>query len=179
MARSPHVVVDHVDDVVNSIRKLSRTRVYVGIPATTPPRSDTTLTNAVIGYLMEHGIPERNVPARPFLVPGVRSVQDKTTEGLKRAAQYSLDGHYDQMLRQMGAVGLTAVSAVRGVIQARIPPPLAARTVQSRLRKTQAGRRRLRNMQKAGTDLYKWGAANLTPLIDTGNLRNSITYVIR
>jgi hypothetical protein len=180
VAQPPHVVTDHIDEVLKSIRQLSRARVYVGIPATSAGRSDPkSPSNALLGYVHEHGSPERNIPARPFLIPGVKSVEDRTQAGLQRAAEYALDGKIEQMLHQLGAVGMTAASAVKKKISEGLAPPLAERTVRARLRKTQAGRRRLRKLEQGGVNLYQWGATNLKPLIDTGQLRNAITYVIR
>jgi hypothetical protein len=179
VAQPPHVVTDHVDEVLKSIRQLTRAKVYVGIPAANNPRKDGVTLNALLGYVHEHGSPERNIPARPFLVPGVKSVEDKTTAGLRRAAENALEGQLEQMLKQLGAVGFMATNAVKRMITAGLSPPLAERTVRARLRKTQAGRRRLRKLEQGGVDLYQWGATNLKPLIDTAQLRNSITYVIR
>ena len=58
-------------------------------------------------------------------------------------------------------VGLTAQNSVRRVINAGVAPPLAASTLRSRRTRKVA--------KRTGT----------VALIDTGQLRNSITYVIR
>jgi len=68
------------------------------------------------------------------------------------------------------------------------PPfaPLSPVTIRARLRRTQAGRRKLMQLSKQGKPLGVWaqernkaGNPNIRPLIDTGQLRASITYVVR
>lgn len=55
------------------LRALNAQGVMVGIPAETAGRDDGPINNAAIGYILETGAPERNLPARPFLRPGVAS----------------------------------------------------------------------------------------------------------
>jgi hypothetical protein len=70
-------------DVIEAISQLSNKDVLVGIPDSAPERTDTPITNAQIGYVMETGSPAHNVPARPFLVPGVADVQSNALIGLE------------------------------------------------------------------------------------------------
>jgi hypothetical protein len=175
----PVTINDKSKEVIEAIRALSRVRVYVGIPGENAGRTDGAITNPVIGYLMEHGMPDKNVPARPFLVPGVAAVQTQTIAGLQRAGKYAMAGKLDDVLKQLNAIGQRAANSVQATIRNKIPPPLAQSTVAARLRQTQGGKRRLKRMRKAGTDLFVWGKDNLTPLFNTGELLKSVTYVIR
>lgn len=182
MAAKDHVTVvkDNVDAAMKAIEMLTKKSVLVGIPSTTAGRKDAgPITNAVLGYVHEFGEPKHNVPARPFLIPGVKSVEKQTAAGMQRAGAFAIEGKTDDMLKQLNAVGLRAVSAVKKQITSNIPPPLQPATVAARLRRTQGGRKRLTGLRSQGTNLGKWGATNLTTLVDTGQLRNSITYVIR
>jgi hypothetical protein len=181
MARQPTVTVvkDNRKQVMEAIRELSRTRVMVGIPDSNAGRNDGAISNAALGYIHEHGAPERNLPARPFLRPGVASAQLRVITGLRRAGTMALTGNLIGMRSQLEAVGLLATSAVRRKITEGPFVPLAERTVIGRLRRTQRGRRTLTRLRGRGVDLAAWGATNLRPLIDTGQLRQAITYVIR
>jgi hypothetical protein len=96
-------------------------------------------------------------------------------------------------MRTLNAVGMTARNSVVRAITDPEPPfvPLKPATVRARLRKTAAGRRKLKrlgqikaaaewNATKANEALSMWAeAGNIKPLIDTGQLRAAVTYVIR
>jgi hypothetical protein len=69
------------------------------------------------------------------------------------------------MDRALNAAGQTAVSAVKTKIINGLEPPLSPRTV--------AARQRKRKGRKAQT------AAQMTPLVDTAQLLNAYTYVIK
>ena len=157
------ITVDRVGDVLRAIRKLTENRCLVGIPEDQAQRTAGQISNAALGYIHENGSPAQNIPARPFLVPGVERAQDKTVDYLTQGAKLALEGNAPAMDRALSAAGQNAVSSVKSRIAEGIPPPLKPRTVAARVR-----RRRGRP-----------GAAQTTPLIDTGQLLNSITYVIR
>lgn len=59
--------------------------VLIGIPMSTTERPDGEITNAELGYIHEYGAPEANIPARPFLIPGVESVKGKALELMKKS----------------------------------------------------------------------------------------------
>ncbi|WP_369151615.1 hypothetical protein [Klebsiella variicola] len=154
---------DNYADVLDALNKLSGTDVLVGIPAG-PPRDDTPLTNAELGYLQSTGATVEidgetvTLPPRPFLDMGIEDSRDKTTERLKLAAQSALEGKADVAERHLEAAGQIASSASKAVIGAgdRLTPLSE---------KTKAKRR------KNGQDFK--------PLYDTHSLMDSITYVVR
>lgn len=147
-------------DVLKNARALTRTVVLVGVPAETSARSDGGFSNASIGYLNETGMPERNLPARRHLVPGVASARGDINERFKKAAQAALEGDRAGMEREQHAAGLIGQNAVRKTIQDRLSPPLSPVTLQ---------RRRTRKKAPRSGDM---------PLIDKGEYLKSITYVI-
>lgn len=157
------VTLDKVAHVLEGVRLLTSQQVMVGFPGDDPKVARTGeksagLNNAALGYIHEKGAPEANIPARPFLEPGIKAVQNETIDGLKKAGEFALQGRVEAVGRQLHRVGLRAVNSVRAVINAGVPPPLKPSTL--------AGRRRR-------------GRKGTVPLIDTGQLRNAITYVIR
>ena len=176
MSSNVTVVLDHVNDVVRSIEKLVLMRVMVGIPAEKAAREGSPINNAALGYIHENGAPEVNIPARPFLLPGVRAVQQQTIDGFKVAGELAFAGRPEAVERQFHRIGLAAVASIKAVINAGVPPPLAESTLEARTRRGRKGAKQELKNRAAGLppaiDLAK-------PLIDTGQLRNSITYVLR
>ena len=172
-----HIVVDKTDEVIQAISDLSRQRLLVGIPDSEAGRTDGQASNAVIGYAQEFGIPP-HLPPRPFLLPTVRDEKDLIAAQFRQMGRLALENDRRGVLRLMNALGLKIASEVKARITAGIPPPLAPSTIAGRLRKTQAGRTALR---RGGfrSSTGQAAASVFIPLIDTGQLRNAITYVIR
>jgi hypothetical protein len=159
-----------------SVATLLKRDVLVGIPDTNAERYEDLkalraaqkaanptaplpgLSNAQIGYIQENGAPNRNIPARPFLIPGVEEAQPKYTPHLKAAMVAALTGDASGCDRSLNAAGLVAQNSVKAKINSGIPPKLSDATIRSRLSRGRTGDK---------------------PLIDTGQLRNAITYVVR
>ena len=149
------------------LRALNAQGVMVGIPAETAGRDDGPINNAAIGYILETGAPERNLPARPFLHPGVASAAGdvakiaRTTLG--RALTFGRTGSETNQVIQKGLVqmGIVAANAVKRRIDAGDFAPLAPSTIYAR-----------KHRKSAPRDSEK-------PLVDTGQLRNAVTYVVR
>lgn len=181
MARSDYVLVTgmDLDKVIQGLTELPEMEVLVGIPSTTAGRKSGPISNAVLGYVHEFGEPRHNIPPRPFLIPGVVNVMDRTAEGLRRAGEYALNGKPLDAFKQLHAVGLRAANSVKRKITTGPFIPLKPATVANRLRKTKRGRLILSNLRAKGTDLGTWGQINLKPLIDTGQMRQAVTYVVR
>lgn len=161
---------DNTAKLQGAINDLRRLVVLVGIPADEAARSgsDARISNAVLGYIQETGSPINNIPARPFLQPGVKNSAAEWQPKLAQAAQAALQ--YDQagVMTALGQAGTIAVRAVKRTVQAGITPPLQESTEARRRRRTPGSKYR----RKAQT------SADVTPLIDTGQLVNSVTYVV-
>lgn len=153
------ITKDGLARVLRSIQQLAAQEVLVGIPSETTERQDgEPINNATIGYIQETGSPANNLPARPFLVPGVESVQKEATNQLKRGGDAALSGRAMDADKAMHAAGIIAQNGVKAKINSGVPPALAASTLAARRRRGRTGEK---------------------PLIDKGELRNSVTYVIR
>lgn len=153
------VVKDITDKVLANIQKMASDRLLIGIPAEKAARKGDPITNAALGYIHENGSPARNIPARPFLVPGVRKATPKCLEVLKAAGKAALTAGPEALDKGLNAAGLVAQSAVKNQIRSQEGfTPLKAGTLAARKRNGFKG-------EKA--------------LIRTGQLLNSITYVVR
>jgi hypothetical protein len=156
---------DKTGDIAKTLRKLANIRVAVGIPETKDSRRDGPIGNAALAYIHNTGSPINNIPARPHLEPGIKESETKWTGYFEQAAKFAFEGNAGGMDRALNAAGQTAVSAVKTKIINGLQPPLSPRTV--------AARQRKRKGRKAQT------AAQMTPLVDTAQLLNAYTYVIK
>jgi hypothetical protein len=187
------VVRDDVAKMMKSLDRLMGLDVLVGIPSDKASRDDDgPLNNAQIGYIQTYGstiqVPEKEasvnrrngkfskakkatsttshtvpaheivIPPRPFLEPGVVNAEPKTTPRLAKAMRAVLSGDSAGAEIELNKAGLEAVSSVRSVITGGIAPELAESTKRRRRAKGRTGE---------------------TPLLDTGELNNSISYVVR
>lgn len=144
---------------VNSLKSLS-SDVLVGVPSTGTQRREkgAAMNNATLAYIHDNGSPAANIPARPFMRPGIKTVQSRIVETLKAGASGVLRADPGQVDKALNRAGLIAQSSIRAEINSGIAPPLAASTLAAR-----------RARGRTGTK----------PLVDTAQLRNSINYVVR
>lgn len=155
------IVKNLVPQLLQAVEALTRQQVLVGIPGDTASRKDSKdPSNALIGYLMEFGSPTQNIPARPFLVPGVNEAMPqiiaRLRSGASKALKFPLDPNAGT--NTLIEVGLIAQRTVRGYINAGVAPPLAAATLRARRAR---------------------GHTSTKSLVETGQMRNAVTYIIR
>lgn len=156
-------IKDRVPEILKAVRDLTKKEVLVGVPDENAgrqpePGEPADVSNAVIGYVMEFGDPERNIPARASLVPGVTSAIPDITKRMKSGAEQALSGSPEAAEKAMHAAGLMAQAAVQRKITDGPFVPLSPVTLAERRRRGRTGEK---------------------PLIDTGQYRRAITYVIR
>lgn len=107
---------------------------------------------ALQAYIKEHGSPAYRVPPRPFLEPGIEKHLDMVESGMKAALLDVLNGGDGRAQRE--SLGATMAAKVQAYFQEDNGwPPNAPSTIKNK------------------------GSAQ--PLVDTGALRQSITYIIR
>jgi hypothetical protein len=177
---------DKFDEAMKAVEWLSRQDVLVGIPADNNEREDfdggtSHATNAVIGYAHEFGVPEHNLPARPFLGPGVDNTEEDWLKSLDNAARKAFDGDQDAAHTSLMRAGDKAVRGVQAVIRAQAFQPLADSTIEARTARMwksyPARLRKFNKMSKADQITFMAGAFKI--LQDTNQMFRSITYVIR
>lgn len=152
------VLLDISNQIVNNIKTIKTKSLKIGIPASDDSRTnDPSIGNAYLGFINEKGSPANNIPARPFLVPGVEDGKKYYLPVLENAMKNSLTNP-KSLNNGLEKTGLIAVSKVkRRIVQQRDFAPLSDKTIKERKSKGFEG-------EKA--------------LIRTGQLLNSITYVI-
>jgi hypothetical protein len=155
---------DRLPELLRSVKELTKRTVQVGVPDEDADRKPVEgesepITNAALAYIHENGVPEKNIPARPFMVPGIDSAKERITKQLVKAGEAMLDtGSKTELDKALGRVGLIAQSAIQNKITDGPFAPLAPKTIAER--------------KARGNESDK-------PLIDTGQLRQAITFVIR
>lgn len=141
------------------LEDLIASEVLVGIPEAETYRDeiDEEMTNAALLYFHTHGSPLQNIPARPVIEPAIEASDNKEhiMAEFAKAARSAMQGDPDEMERHLNLAGQEGENAARGWFEdpRNAWPPNSPATI---IRK--------------GSD---------RPLIDTGQLRKSIVYVIR
>ena len=159
MANAAKLLKNNIGKLLASNQALTSQAAFVGIPQDKDARDDDApINNATIGYIMDHGAPEQNIPAREWLRPAIAGAQPKIIKQLEWGAQQALAGNMEGPDQALNRAGLVGQNAVRAYINAGISPLLSDSTLVARQRRGRAGTK---------------------PLVDTGQFRNSVTYVIR
>jgi len=190
MASSVKITKDALPELLRAIKRLTAQEVLVGIPdknADRPadPDDPSPPTNATLGYIHEFGVPEQNIPARPFLMPGIAAASDDIIKRMRDGGKAVLRGQPDAVEKAMSKVGLAASNSVKEKITDGPFAPLSLRTIEARANrggkgKGRKGARQYVKLMEEGVPLDVLNGADLVrPLIDTGKLRQSITYVVR
>lgn len=130
---------------------LKRSQIAVGITeaAGDKPHGDGQLTILDIATFHEFGT--GNIPERSFLRAWFDENQEQAKEWVERVTKLVVEGKLTKE-KALNLLGLKFVNEIQQRMANGIPPPLAPATIARK------------------------GSA--TPLIDTGQLRSSITYVV-
>lgn len=155
--RKPSTRLDPLSRAV--IRELEK-RVVVGLPGDSMhpgEEGEPEFSNATLGYILENGAPDRNIPARAHLVPAIQGIEKQAAELLKKGAAAALAGDLDGPEKALHKVGLIGVNAVRAEITDGTFAPLSERTLEARRARGRTGEK---------------------PLLDTAQYRSAVTYGI-
>ncbi|MDE9495734.1 hypothetical protein KKJ09_19635 [Xenorhabdus bovienii] len=134
------------------LREMEKLRVYVGVPASKNQRNDETgISNAVVAAAHEFGVPG-HIPERSFLRSTVSENKENAAKFLAKNIREALltDGDKETPFALLGE---KIAGEVKRKIQAGIDPPLDPKTIKRK--------------------------GSSKPLIDTGQLLQSITYEVR
>lgn len=147
--------LDNENKLEQQLKELKKLSVLVGIPQekASRPELGEKVNNAELAYIHTNGSPIRNIPPRPIIEPAIKDSKEQIGDQLAKAAKATLDGKDGKpYLEKAGIIGQ---NASRGWFT----NPKNGWQPNSPL-----------TISKKGSD---------KPLIDTGELRKSITYVVR
>jgi hypothetical protein len=147
-------------EVNKSIDILLSKRVLVGIPQSNDARADGPVGNAALGYIHHYGSPARNIPARPWLIPPIEKMRDVIADHFRKMGGLALAHKRAELETAQNDLGMLAVGKVQEYLTTSSNfAPLKESTIAARARKHRP--------------------PPYNPLIDSGSLRRSVTYVIR
>lgn len=147
---------DRTAQLRDSLRKLARQRVLVGVPEDHTVRQSGEVTNAQLVYLHSHGSALHGAPSRPIIEPAIEAPDNRANIAaeLGAAARAALDDDAVQTnahLQQAGMLGRNA--AQRWFTDPRNGwAPNSPATI-----------------ARKGSD---------QPLVDTGQMRRALTYLV-
>lgn len=156
--------IDNFNKISKSLKWLKKNSVYVGIPEDKSKRKNeeknSEITNAELLFIHTNGSPVNNIPPRPVIEPAIQDDKDRLTSMLKKAAKLVIDGKEDEALKQLKMVGMRGQNVSKNWF-------------------TSEKNNWPSNSPSVKREKEKKGSTNPRPLIDTGELRNSITYIIK
>jgi len=159
MKPTMQVTVDLTKNLKDLVAQLQNREVLVGVPESEDARpGDDEFGNAAIMYIAENGSAANNTPARRPMSTGIQRAKPKIVNQMKACAKAVLDGKPEAIDTYLGRVGTIASNQVKLVIdeQDGMAPP-APSTLKARRRRGFMGEK---------------------SYLVTGQLRNSITYVV-
>lgn len=153
------VTKDGFKQMMNGLDWIENSGVYVGVPEDESSREDEDITNAELLFIHTNGSLINNVPARPVIEPALREDSERLSSMLGKAFVYALQGKFEFASEQLKKTGMRGQKVARAWFTnpKNNWPPNAPSVVRAKLKK---------------------GSTNPRPLIDTGELVRSITYVI-
>lgn len=151
---------DELGSLKESLNKLKKMDVLVGIPQDNDTNRGDKVTNAELMFIHTNGSPLNNIPLRPVIEPAIENDKETLSSLLGNALEAGLSGDLDLVKENLKLAGLEGQAAA----QEWFDNPKNGWPENS-------PRVKARKIKKGSTDPK--------PLIDTGELRKTITYVIR
>lgn len=157
------VTLDRSKEIKKALDRLSLSNVLVGFPTESGSHADNSkkgaVTNAYLGYIHDKGAPGANIPARPFLEPGILDAQKDILADMEEGALKTLDGDTKAAETALEKAGMHAELSVKEQFTDNNWPRLK----HDRYRKGKKAQKK----------------EDATPLVDTGQLRRAVTHVVR
>jgi hypothetical protein len=142
-----------LDDLV---KRISKMQAYVGVTEADSGRKDKAINNAQLVYIHTNGSPARNIPPRPIREPAIEAEDNKNEIArlLEESAKAVLEGDEGTAQQRLEEAGMTGMVAARDWFddpRNNWAPDKPA------------------TIKRKGSD---------HPLIDTGAMRQAITYIV-
>ena len=153
--------VDKIGKIAKAMNFMMGNEVYVGISdETTTREKGEPVTNAELMFIHTNGSPINNIPARPVIEPAIEDDKDRLASMMEGVFLSAEKGDTDGALKKLKLAGMRAQNVCRAWFTNPKNgwAPNSPRT---------AARKRAK------------GSTDPKPLIDTGELRKSITYFIK
>jgi len=155
-----------MERLARSVKQLRRTEITVGVHGEDASRPGERFNNVQIAAVHEYGAPERGIPQRSFIGSTMDAQQAQILDDMNDAVDQVLQGQPIQSAVER--VGIYTEERVRETIRAGIKPALSPATIERRRAKLKGG---APSNDRFGT--------KETPLIDTGQLIQSVSSVVK
>lgn len=151
-------VTDNFSKQLQALEFIKDNSVYVGIQQKDTSREDE-VTNAELLFIHTNGSPINNIPPRPVIEPAIKSDSERLSKIMKKAAKCAMEGNFSEATKQLHIAGTRGRDlSKRWFVNPENHWPPNSQTVAERKRRK--------------------GSTIPRPLIDTGELRNSISYFV-
>ena len=162
------------DAVQKALEELFNHEVLVGIPQENNGRAaedSISVTNAELLYIHTYGSPINNIPARPVLEAAIEHDKDQISKLLQDATDAALSGSIDGVHGKLEEAGTQGANLARAWFTnpANHWAKNADITVDGGWMKNKV----------SGRPFKVKGKGSDRPLIDTGEMRKSITYKVK
>lgn len=154
------VTSDFTEEFNKTVKSFKNDAVLVGIPEDETERKDSQfINNATLLAINEFGSPLNNIPPRPVMAIGIKKAQPEIAEQFKLAVKNVFSQGFKALNIYYNRAGIIASNSIKKVINSQegIDAPSEA-TLAARKAK---------------------GFVGTKALIVTGQMRNSITYVVK
>jgi hypothetical protein len=179
----------NADAIKRAVEDLINTEVLVGIPEEEGAREGGP-SNALLLYWHTNGAPRANIPPRPIIEPAIEDASERIGTIMGEAAEAALDGDTAGMTAALEKAGRAGQDAAQTwfLDPKNGWPKLKKATIAARdrkARKAAKAEKKVNFKTQSGNDVsftaYKGTTLNSDPkpLIDTGELRRAITYIVR
>lgn len=169
--------------VTKAFSALENLDLLVGIPQEKSSRKGKGPNNAELAYIHSNGSPKMSIPARPFLEPAIEANKEAIAKQQAKIIQDALAGKTDMMLIDVKKLGLFTQNAIKAWFtdpRNNWPPNSPATAMRKIAKKYKSKKRRAQALEEWFQSVQVEGMdPTVRPLIDTSQLRNAITYVIR
>jgi len=155
------IIEDHSAHLKKVLKHIANIDVLVGIPQKNTTRKGEPVTNAELAFIHSNGSPIRNIPARPFIEPAIENDRENISQLLSDAMSAALSGDGLEANKKLKEAGMRG----QAVSQLWFEQPDKNQWPEN------SPATKARKLKKHSTDPK--------PLIDTGEMRKSITFVIR
>ena len=179
------VTVDEMDAFMAALKEMQAQSVFAGFPQEEAPREDAAgnrgpITNAALGYIHNTGMPEQNIPARPFMVEGIENKREPISDGMQAVGMAALDGSSEEVEAALNAVGAIARDAIKMKIVEGPFQPLADSTLKARARSAGSSVAKAAQGELDRRDAGEDPGVDLArPLNQTGQMRSAVNYILR
>jgi hypothetical protein len=130
-------------------------------------------------YIHSNGSPQQGIPARPIIEPALEANKERLGTLMGAAVKSAMAGKATDMRNSLEKAGMAGASAAKNRFTDYPGNGLTKLSDERLLQRAQKATGGLKGETESSKKKLKAAAADVKPLLDTGALQASITYVLR